>query len=530
MTRFSSYEPTAVANKAIDAGADTMPTVRTSDSFLTISHSVTICSETESSNSGERALDDSISEREVTWNKSSPNHCAADSFYQVNQKHFIEDHETDERTAYSVERTQTKDSSSECCGDREDADLCTLTGGDGGGPTVWTEVRVASGEEGVDGERVDDWNDHKGGTTHRKVVGSVPSFDSLVLEPTHSLSYSSSESEQDTSNSNIVPSFDSIKKEPIHSLSYSSSVGYTDESEQDTRYSNMSMDFTQASSSSREKYTNESEEDSSLSLFDDHLLAMRARLSQSIVSSSKLLMAQNISKDNVVAQNGALEDKAREQRSEINALPPQGLRKIEEATNDLVRERNKLIKEVEVHSYQQLAHELEACRADNEALRAENEELRAQVDVRRFSFYKPSPVTSKEALELEACRAENDALRAQVSDLLRSRDEDRKERLLEAMKMSESSEESSAKAAADEVQTLRDAYERLRIGAQRDSERIAKLVDEVRTLTHAAKAVVIAAKSCRSSAKAKATAMVSVGSTVRSVESSVGSASGYSLV
>jgi hypothetical protein len=113
---------------------------------------------------------------------------------------------------------------------------------------------------------------------------------------------------------------------------------------------------------------------------------------------------------------------------------------------------------------------------------------------------------------------------------LRSRDEDRKERLLEAMKMSESSEESSAKAAADKVQTLRDAYERLRIGAQRDSERIAKLVDKVRTLTHAAKAVVIAAKSCCSSAKVKVTAMVSVGSTVRSVESSVMSASGYSLV
>ena len=99
MTRFSSYEPTAVANKAIDAGADTMLTVRTSDSLLTISHSVTICSETESSNSGERALDGSISEREVTWNKSSPNHCAADSFYQVNPKHFIEDNETDEGTA-----------------------------------------------------------------------------------------------------------------------------------------------------------------------------------------------------------------------------------------------------------------------------------------------------------------------------------------------------------------------------------------------------------------------------------------------
>ena len=55
------------------------------------------------------------------------------------------------------------------------------------------------------------------------------------------------------------------------------------------------------------------------------------------------------------------------------------------------------------------------------------------------------------------------------------------------------------------TQTLRDANAYLRMGAQRDSERIAKLVDEIRTLTHAAKVVVIAAKSYRSSAKATAT-------------------------
>ena len=55
------------------------------------------------------------------------------------------------------------------------------------------------------------------------------------------------------------------------------------------------------------------------------------------------------------------------------------------------------------------------------------------------------------------------------------------------------------------TQILRDANAYLRMGAQRDSERIAKLVDEIRTLTHAAKVVVIAAKSYRSSAKATAT-------------------------
>ena len=88
MTKFSFYEPTAVANTAvdesIDAGVDMMSTVRASDFILIISHSKTISSETESTNSGKRALDDSISERGVTWKKSSSNHCAADSFYQVN--------------------------------------------------------------------------------------------------------------------------------------------------------------------------------------------------------------------------------------------------------------------------------------------------------------------------------------------------------------------------------------------------------------------------------------------------------------
>ncbi len=98
MTRFSFYEPTAVANttvdESIDAGADMMSTVRASDFFLTISHSETISSEMESTNSGKRALNDSISEGGVTWKKSSSNHCATDSFYQVNRKHFIEDQET----------------------------------------------------------------------------------------------------------------------------------------------------------------------------------------------------------------------------------------------------------------------------------------------------------------------------------------------------------------------------------------------------------------------------------------------------
>jgi hypothetical protein len=512
MTRFSFYEPTAVTNKeideSIDARAYTMATVCGSDSFLTVSHRERIGSETESPNTGERALDESFLEREVAWKKSSSNNCASDSLYQPILRHFnagtttkehvVDDQETDEGKAFSVERTQTEEtwlssSSSECHEDGEDADRCALRGGDGGGRPVWHEVRVASDEDGVDSERVDDCTDHKGGITNAITVDPVQSIDSLVLEPTHS-------------------------------SSYSSSVGYTNKSEQDTDYSKITTDFTHSSSSSSEKYTNESENVTSLSLLDDQQLAMWARLSQSIVSSSKLLMAQNISKDNVVALQRAVEDKAREQKNKVDALLSQRLREIEEDKRDLVGERKGIIKEVEPHSDQvELALELEACRAENEALRAENEELRAQVDVRRFSFYKPSAVTSKEALELEAIRAENDALRAQVSDLLRSCDKDTNEGPLEATKMSKSSEESQGKRAADEVQTLRDENARLRMGAQRDSERIAKLVDEVRTLTHAAKAVVIAAKSCRSSAKATVT--VSEGSTVSSAQSSVGSAS-----
>ena len=246
---------------------------------------------------------------------------------------------------------------------------------------------MVSGKGGVDGKRVDDCNDHKGGVTHAKAVGSVPSLDSLMLEPTQS-------------------------------LSDSSATGYTNESEQDTSYSNIMIDFTQAYSSSSKKYIFESKQNAILSLFDDQQLEICARLSRSIVSLSKGLMVHNISKDSIIVQNGALKDKAPEQRIKINALPLQRRGKIEEDLRDFEWERNKLIQEVEVCSYQQLAFKLEACRAENEAMRAKNEELQVQIDVRRFLFYKPSPVTSKEAQELEACQAENNALQAQVSDLL----------------------------------------------------------------------------------------------------------------
>jgi hypothetical protein len=86
----------------------------------------------------------------------------------------------------------------------------------------------------------------------------------------------------------------------------------------------------------------------------------------------------------------------------------------------------------------------------------------------------------------------------QVSDLLRGRDEDTKERrlettaMLETVAMSCSSE--AAEALADEVRTLRDENARLRVRAQHDSERIKELEGEVCALTSAAKLCCLSAK------------------------------------
>ena len=102
------------------------------------------------------------------------------------------------------------------------------------------------------------------------------------------------------------------------------------------------------------------------------------------------------------------------------------------------------------------------------------------------------------ALELEACRAENYALRAQVADLLRSRDEDAKERrlettaTLETTTMSDLSVKTHAvEGSPDEVRALRCENARLLLGARRDSETIARLADEIRTLTKLAAEVVM---------------------------------------
>jgi hypothetical protein len=252
---------------------------------------------------------------------------------------------------------------------------------------------------------------------------------------------------------------------------------------------------------------------------NEALLAMRSRLCQSNVSSSSTFMkTQNITKNDIFAQNIALEEKARE----LLGDPKKGKRDIVRGRNDLIS-----IQEMEDCSHrEELAIELEARRAENEALRAENEALRSEAgetDVCRFSSYKPVAVEDKVTLELEACRAENNVLRAQALYLLGSRHEDTSERRLDAMTMSQLTlsqsfaAESQAKTAAGEVQSLRDENVRLRVGAQRDSERIEKLVEEVWALIRAA-------KSCRP--PAKGTATFSVGSTASwSVGSSAGSAS-----
>ena len=112
------------------------------------------------------------------------------------------------------------------------------------------------------------------------------------------------------------------------------------------------------------------------------------------------------------------------------------------------------------------------------------------------------------ALEIESCRAENDALRAQVADLLRSRDEDAKERRPETSGATLETKTThdlsiTTQSADDELRALRDENARLVLGARRDSETIARLADEIRTLTKLAAEVVIAARSCRPPAKKK---------------------------
>jgi hypothetical protein len=129
--------------------------------------------------------------------------------------------------------------------------------------------------------------------------------------------------------------------------------------------------------------------------------------------------------------------------------------------------------------------------------------------MRRFPFPKSRTVAgnasseaeaeAKAALELNACRAENDALRAQVADLLRRLDE--AATLVTTATSDSSIRTQAAEAPADEVRTLREENARLLLGARRDSETIARLADEIRSLTHLAAKVVIAARTCRPSAK-----------------------------
>ncbi len=141
----------------------------------------------------------------------------------------------------------------------------------------------------------------------------------------------------------------------------------------------------------------------------------------------------------------------------------------------------------------------------------------------RFSSYKPVAVEDKVTLELEACRAENNVLRAQALYLLGSRHEDTSERRLDAMTMSQLTlsqsfvAELQAKTAAGKVQSLCDENARLCVGAQRDSERIKKLVEEVWALIRVA-------KSCRPPAKRTATFSVGLAASW-SVRSSAGLAS-----
>jgi hypothetical protein len=123
---------------------------------------------------------------------------------------------------------------------------------------------------------------------------------------------------------------------------------------------------------------NNSERDTTYPLFTNQQLALRARVSQTIISSSSVLLKAR----DVVARNKALEDKAQAHPVEFNALSSQraqiadDLRDIKDDKCDILRERDELIKEADVHSHQAaLALELEACPAENDALRAQVSDL-----------------------------------------------------------------------------------------------------------------------------------------------------------
>jgi hypothetical protein len=312
-------------------------------------------------------------------------------------------------------------------------DLHTLGNGEGIKPTVWVEVHVTSDERDGEGGRVKDDDSQEGGIVQAKAVKPAQTFDGLILDPTQSLSSSSSGEES------------------------------KDENEQDASVSlfrNITIDSTEQSFSfGSEECLNEGKHDCSRS-FASCLYKQEAELN---------------------SRELALEFALKTTRAEADEL-----------------------------------------RAKNHALRAENKALRSEADVRKFSFYKPSAVD--ELLELRACQEENDvlrahfselvamndALRAQVSEQVQFRNDSTMDR---ATKTSEPPEVSHAMAELDELQTLRDENARLVLGALRDSERIQKLVDEVRTLTDAAKAVVIAAKSYhRPISKGRGRAIFSVGS------------------
>jgi hypothetical protein len=372
--------------------------------------------------------------------------------------------------------------------------------------TVWSEAQMALHNETSDRGQAYDID---------KVVQSAFSFDGLTLDPTQSISYSinagsKDESEGDTSDDlyalatvwvegaiieerivrasahKSTPSCRLIL-DPTHSLSSSSGEGSKDENEQDTSSASLFRNITIDSDSTEQLVSFDSEECINESKHDSSRVSCLSKQKVKF-NSHEVVLELALKKSR--AETDAL-------RAEINAM-----------------------------------------RAENDALRADNEALQLDAGNRKFSFYKPSAVD--ELIELRNCRAENDVLRAQVSELMRLNDTPSASSSAgsswgsSGMSSERSSVGSSAGMSAgssvvswssrdlsiESSAGLSQENARLRAEARHDKKRIQKLTHEIQILKHAASAVVIAARSCRSKVDRVAAAGVSVKS-VGSLGSSV---------
>ncbi len=183
-----------------------------------------------------------------------------------------------------------------------------------------------------------------------------------------------------------------------------------------------------SSSSSSDGYTNESERATSYSLFANENLATK-------VNNSSLVTAEISYSKGIVRE---LEEKIRshtDELEELSSLKSGIVAEIEELksqSRSLVKERNKLIQEVEVYTHQsELAIQLESAQEQNARLQQEIEELRTALDMYTTSTketeHEQQQILDNKLLVAEHERAKFEDIAARAEERARTEEMVRKE-------------------------------------------------------------------------------------------------------